>query len=84
MNVLTCNDTTLASSGLPTRAEGRASGKKELIFQVLTEIQSVRFKKKLVITNEGFRVYAKETVCDSVTGEWSAYLRDMWTNGKSL
>ncbi|KAH3817312.1 hypothetical protein DPMN_118845 [Dreissena polymorpha] len=68
-NVLTCDDTTLASSGLPAKPKRRESGKKELIVQVQAETKGDRLNKKIVITNEGYTVYGRETVSASVTGE---------------
>ncbi|KAH3692481.1 hypothetical protein DPMN_194322 [Dreissena polymorpha] len=41
MNVLTCNDTTLASTGLPAKAEGIVSGKRSSYF---------RYRLKLKVT----------------------------------
>ncbi|KAH3817328.1 hypothetical protein DPMN_118861 [Dreissena polymorpha] len=38
-NVLTCDDTTLASSSLPAKPKRRASGKKELIVQVQSKLK---------------------------------------------
>ncbi|KAH3888489.1 hypothetical protein DPMN_012525 [Dreissena polymorpha] len=73
MNVTTCNETSV-TSGLPVKARGRASGKKELIVKVQAATEADLQKRKIVITNEGYTVYARETSSNSVTGEWSACL----------
>ncbi|KAH3703302.1 hypothetical protein DPMN_078334 [Dreissena polymorpha] len=84
MNVLTSDDITLASSGVPTKPEGIASGRKALILQVQSETKGDRLKRKIVITNGGYTVYSRETVSDSVTGEWSACLGEKCGGTASL
>ncbi|KAH3819167.1 hypothetical protein DPMN_120900 [Dreissena polymorpha] len=79
MIVTTCNETSL-TSGLPVKARG----KKELIVKVQATTEANLQKRKTVITNEGFTVYARETSSNSVTGEWSACLGEICGGTASL
>ncbi|KAH3781470.1 hypothetical protein DPMN_159300 [Dreissena polymorpha] len=73
MNVKTCNETSL-TSGLPVKARGRASGKRELIVNVQAATEADLQKRKIVITDEGYTAFVRETSSYSVAGEWSACL----------
>ncbi|KAH3837207.1 hypothetical protein DPMN_110587 [Dreissena polymorpha] len=84
MSVPTCSATTPVTSGLPGKARGRASGEKELIVKVQAATIADLQKRNIVITDEGYTVFARETSCNSVTGERSACLGEICGGTASL
>jgi hypothetical protein len=81
MSVPTINVTTPATSVSPA---GRTSGAKELRVKMQAASEGDLQKRKVVITNEGYTVYARETSSNSVTGEWSACLGEICGGTVSL
>ncbi|KAH3706009.1 hypothetical protein DPMN_065388 [Dreissena polymorpha] len=83
-SVPTCSATMQVTSDLPGEARGRAPGKKELKVETRAATDDDLQKRKIVLTNKGYTVNARETSSYSVTGEWSACLGEICGGTASL